>query len=376
MSNQDLFQWAEALFRRQHERGRFPGGQMVVRADGKELLNVSLGVARGYRPDEGEPVPVTPVTNFQVMSASKAVVAFAVAVLEDRGVVDVERPVANYIPEFGHLGKKDITVLDVLTHQSGVFVPSLYHTPEAWSDWQMVQQTIWNSRPRYSRGTLAYHPWEFGWILGELVDRVTGKRLPDFLQEILPGHLHGLRLVLDPDTAARVARTYWLGGTRYRVAGEDVAEGFEERNSGVATLTALVPGASMITTAGTLASFYEMIAAGGALADGTRLLRSATLDRYLTVNVRGYDRSLRTFQVIGRGFLIGWLGPHPYGWWSSGSCVGHGGGFCVVAFCDRTTGAAIAMVTNGNRNLTDVMARFAPLSSAVRKAVRRYNEDT
>jgi CubicO group peptidase (beta-lactamase class C family) len=374
VSNQDLLQQAEALFRRQHERERFPGGQMVIRAAGKELLNVSLGIARGHRPHEGDPVPVTPVTNFQVMSASKAVVAFAIAVLDDRGAVDVERPVANYIPEFGRLGKGDITVLDVLTHRSGVLVPSLYHTPDVWSDWPRVQQTIWDACPRYARGTLAYHPWEFGWILGELVERVTGKRLPDFLQEILPSHLRGLQLVVDPDTASRVARTYWLGGKHYRVAGEEVAEGFEERNSGAATLTALVPGASMITTAGTLAAFYEMIAAGGVLADGTRLLRSTTLDRYLTVNVRGYDRSLRTFQVIGRGFLIGWRGPHPYGWWNSGSCVGHGGGFCVVAFCDRATGAAIAVVTNGNRNLRDVMARFAPLSSAIRKAVRQYQD--
>jgi CubicO group peptidase (beta-lactamase class C family) len=349
---------------------------MVVRADGKELLNVSLGIARGFRPEEGEPVPVTPTTNFQVMSASKAVVGFAIAVLEDQGVVEVERPISSYIPEFGRLGKEDITVLDVLTHRSGVLVPSLYSSPEVWSDWRRVQHTIWSTRPRYRRGTLAYHPWEFGWILGELVRRVTGDHLPRFLREILPSHLRGLHLVVDPDTAERVARTYWLGGRHYNVAGVDVAAGFEEKNSGVATLTALVPGASMITTASTLAAFYEMIAAKGELANGTRLLRAASLDRYLGLNVRGYDRSLRTFQKLGRGFLIGWRGPHVYGWWNSGNCVGHPGGFCVVAFCDRATGAAVAIVTNGNKNLGDVLARFAPLCSAIRKAVRQYQQDT
>jgi CubicO group peptidase (beta-lactamase class C family) len=177
--------------------------------------------------------------------------------------------------------------------------------------------------------------------------------------------------VVDRDTARGVARTYWLGGKHYRVAGTDVATEFEERNSGVGTLTSLVPGASMITTAASLAAFYEVIAAGGTLADGTRLLRGATLGRYLAVNAKGYDRSLRTYLKVGRGFLIGWKGPHPYGWWNSGSCVGHGGGFSVAAFCDRATGAAVAIVTNGNRNLGDVLARFAPISSAVRTAVRR-----
>jgi CubicO group peptidase (beta-lactamase class C family) len=349
---------------------------MVVRAGGKELLNVSLGIARGHRPEEGEPVPVTPTTNFQVMSASKAVVGFAIATLEDQGIIEVERQISSYIPEFGRLGKEDITVLDVLTHRSGVLVPSLYSSPEVWSDWRRVQHTIWNARPRYRRGTLAYHPWEFGWILGELVRRVTGESLPRFLREILPSHLHRLYLVVDPDTAEHVARTYWLGRTHYHVAGADVADRFEEKNSGVATLTALVPGASMITTASTLAAFYEMIAARGELANGTRLLRGATLDRYLDLNVQGYDRSLRIFQKLGRGFQIGWRGPHVYGWWNSGTCVGHGGGFCVVAFCDRATGAAVAIVTNGNKNLGDVFGRFAPLSSAIRKAVRQYQEDT
>ncbi len=375
MSNQDLFQRAEALFRKQHERGRFPGGQMVVRAEGKELLNISLGIARGFRPDEGDPVPVTPTTNFQVMSASKAVVGFAIAVLEDQGVVDVERRISTYVPEFAHRGKEDITVLDVLTHRSGVLVPSLYNTPETWADWDQVQHAIWSARPRYRRGTLAYHPWEFGWILGEVVRRVTGQALPHLLADILPEHLHRLRLRVDPHTAGHVARTYWLGRKHYHVAGADVAEGFEEKNGGVATLTSLVPGASMITNASTLAAFYEMIAAGGETPDGTRLLRTATLERYLQVNAKGYDRSLRTFQKLGRGFQIGWLGPHVYGWWNSGTCVGHGGGFCVVAFCDRATGAAVAIVTNGNRNLGDVLGRFAPLGSVIRQAVRQYRED-
>ncbi|NIN09890.1 MAG: serine hydrolase, partial [Gemmatimonadales bacterium] len=64
-------------------------------------------------------------TPFQVMSASKPVVAFSVAVLEDRGHLDVDRSVSHYIPQFKREGKGEITVLDVLTHRSGVLVPRL-----------------------------------------------------------------------------------------------------------------------------------------------------------------------------------------------------------------------------------------------------------
>ena len=362
---------AEALFRRQQERGVFPGGQLVVRARGEELLNVSVGIARGLRPGEGQRVPVTDTTPFQVMSASKPIVAFSIAVLEDRALLDVERPVSHYVPQFGREGKGDITVLDVLTHRSGVLVPRLWHSPETWPDWDRVQEEIWNAPPRYRRGTLAYHPWEFGWVLVEVVRRVAGEPLPEFLEEVLPEQLRSLRLRIDHDATKLVARSYWLGPKRYRIAGEDGAAGCEENYYAPSTLTSLIPGASMTTTASTLARFYEMILAGGTTADGARLISSETLERYLTRNVAGFDRVLRSYLVLGRGFLLGWLWPHPYGWWNTRQSVGHGGGFCVVAFGDRRTGAAIAIVTNGNRGMGDVLRTFAPLSSSIRKSFRR-----
>jgi CubicO group peptidase (beta-lactamase class C family) len=66
----------ETLFRQQQEKGLFPGGQIVVRARGEELLNIVTGIAHGYRPGEGERIMVTNTTPFQVLSASKPVVAF------------------------------------------------------------------------------------------------------------------------------------------------------------------------------------------------------------------------------------------------------------------------------------------------------------
>jgi CubicO group peptidase (beta-lactamase class C family) len=363
---------AQALFLRQNERGLFPGGQLVVRARGETLLNLSLGVARGYRAGEGGRVPVTEETPFQVLSASKPTVAFAIAVLEDRGLLEVERSVAHYVPEFGQAGKRDITVLEVLTHRSGVLVPPLWTSPETWPDWDRVQGEIWKARPRYRRGTLAYHPHEFGWILGEVVRRVSETSLPEFLQEILPGRLKELRLCVRSADTSQVAHTYWLGPKRLPIAGENLAARFEDIFNAPSTLTSVVPGASMITTASALATFYEMILAGGTMADGTRLIRQETLERYITENVTGFDRSSRSHVVLGRGFLLGWLGPHPYGWWNTRACVGHpGGGLSVLAFGDRRTGTAIAIATNGNRRLAAALRRYASLCSIIRKSVRR-----
>lgn len=354
---------AEALFRRQLERGAFPGGQLVVRTGGTELLNVAIGSAR-IDPDR---VPVTPDTPFQVMSASKPVVAFAVAVLEDRGLLDVSRPVAHYIPEFGQGGKDEITVLDVLTHRAGVLVPTLWETPGVWPDWQRVQEEIWRTAPRYPRGTLAYHPREFGWILAELVRRVSGRPLDVFSTEVIPGLGESLRFKIGPDEVTEVAHSYWLGRSHYRFGGQDVAPRFEEVNNCPDTLTSLVPGASMLTTASALARFHEMIVQGGVDASGERLIGHETLAAYTRKSVTGRDRTSGYVMFLGRGFLRGWRGPFTYGWRGTQDCVGHPGGFNTAAWCDQDTKLAVAIVTNGNRGFRDVLLRFAPLGSAIRR---------
>ena len=113
------------LFELQQARGAFPGGQLVVRRGGQVLLDVAVGTARGFRPSEGEaPMPVTSATRFSVFSASKPVLALALAMLEARGAVDVNATVASDWPAFAANGKAELTVLDVLTHRAGVFTPS------------------------------------------------------------------------------------------------------------------------------------------------------------------------------------------------------------------------------------------------------------
>lgn len=121
------------VFRGQQAKGRFPGGQLVIRHKGREVLSVAVGVARGFRESEGiAPIAVTTQTRFSVFSASKAVVALAVAMLEDRGVLDVAAPVARYVPDFAANGKSELTVLDVLTHRAGVLTPELDANPRDW----------------------------------------------------------------------------------------------------------------------------------------------------------------------------------------------------------------------------------------------------
>jgi CubicO group peptidase (beta-lactamase class C family) len=360
---------AVELFRAQQARGLFPGGQFVVRRRGRVVASVAVGLARGARGEE-PPVPVTPTTRFNVHSASKPLVGLCIARLEEAGRVDVGAPVAAYVPEFAAHGKGAITVLDVLTHRGGVLLPDFIRTPERWGEPGAGVEALARARPSHPRGTLAYHPHEFGWILAEVVRRVTGEALDAFCtRELLaPAGLEGMAFRGPPGELGRVARTYWVGRRTVHLNGVDIGAQLETAFHSPAVYPALVPGASLWTDAAHLAGLYEVLVAGGVAPGGPRLLREETVRTYTGRAVFGFDRSNRVPMTVGRGFLVGAPWPSLYGGWRTGGCFGHAGAFDTLGFGDHETGVAAGLVTNGNAGSFDFLARFRPLVTLLRKA--------
>lgn len=351
------FEAVIAAFRGQHARGRFPGGQLAVRHRGELVVDEVIGSASGLRTGEPE-IAVTRATPFGVFSVSKPFVAIATALLEERGALDVGAALSHFVPTW----PADRTVLDVLTHRSGILLPELVANERRWGDRADIVDTIANTPPRYRRGTLAYGPYEYGWILGEVIERVAGEPLPVFLK----------RELLDPagidvrfTTDAPAARTYWIGGPRV-VAGVELSARWEEVHNAPTTHATLVPGAGMFATADALTRFYALLLDGG-----RGLLAPETIAAYTRVNAAGYDRSNRLPLRIGRGFLLGSLMPSLYGWVGTRRCFGHAGAFCAVAGADPAHGIALAYVTNGNAGPYDLLRRTAPLWSRVRAACAR-----
>jgi len=358
------------LFGRQWASGSFPGGQLVARRHGRLVLNEAVGIARGMRSDEPRPPwPVAPSTPFPVLSAGKPLAAMVIALLEERGQLDVRAPIAELFPEFGRQGKERITTLDVLTHRSGLLMPDFVAQPALWGDRAAVQQALVETIPTYPRGTLAYHPHEYGWLLSEVVIRVDGRTLPDVLADEFadPLGLPALRFGLAGREPASVAFTYWLGKSQVIIAGTDVAATFEEQNA-PSILDAQNPATSLVCDAASLAAFYEFLLDGGRTPAGRQLLTAETIRRYTTRQLLGWDRTMHTPVALGRGFFVGTLLPSLFGWWNSGRCFGHAGGFSCLAFGDYDSGLAAAIVTNGNKGTLDIMRRLMPLAHRLRRA--------
>lgn len=358
-------------FQRQQSSGAFPGGQMVVRRNGMVVLNVAVGFARGLRSTESiKPVNVQPQTPFPVYSSGKPLAAIAVAMLEERGLLDVGAPIAEIFPEFAQHGKGNITTLDVLTHRAGILVPSLYTDYKKVSNRESVLSRLVDAKPVYKRGTFAYMPTEFGAILCEIMQRVVGKTLSEFVTEeiSLPLNLPALRYGLADRAHNSLAYTYWLGKDKVMVGGNNVAENFEEINNSAELFDSRNPAFSMVTDAASLAAFYEFLLNKGVTSAGKQLVSGKTIHRYTTRSVSGWNKSLGTFIAVGRGFTVGTLTPSAFGWWNTGECFGHGGAFSSIAFGDYKTGLAVSIVTNGNRNIGDFVKRFIPLTDRLRKA--------
>jgi len=361
------------LFKKQHSSGAFPGGQLVVRRDRQMVANEALGIARGLREQEAcPPMQVQDRTPFPVLSAGKPLAAICIALLEDRGMLDVNAPIVQIFPEFGKHGKEQITTLDVLTHRSGMLMPDFVSKRHLWGNREAVQTALIETVPTYPRGTLAYHPYEYGWVLNEIMLRVDGRSLPDFFVDELaiPLQLPTLRYGLAGRSPESVAFMYWLGGEKVNVAGINVAEGFETQNDEL-FFESRNASVTLICDAANLAAFYEFLVNGGMTPGGLQLISEKTLKKYTTMQVSAWDRSLRTFISLGRGFTVGSFFLSNFGWWNTGQCFGHAGGFSSLAFGDYRTGISAAIITNGNRGMGDFIKRFIPLADGLRKACRR-----
>ena len=357
-------------FRYQQLSGAFPGGQLVVRKNNQVVLNLAIGLARGFRATETNRIEVQQDTPFPVYSTGKPLAAIAIALLEERGLINVHAPIADIIPEFACNGKNDITTLDVLTHTAGILESSLYKNYQTVANRELVLKLMVEAKPTYKRGTFAYMPWEFGAILDEIVLRITKKTLAQFTTEEISTPL-GLSALQYGSVSRKIdslAYTYWLGKNRVMIANTNVAENFEKINNSRELFDSQNPAFSMVTDAASLAAFYEFLLNKGVSRTGKKLLSEKTIRRYTDLSVSGWNKSLGTYNAIGRGFMLGTLLPSPYGWWCTRQCFGHAGAFSSLAFGDYKTALAVAIVTNGNRGILDFTKRFVPLAHQLRHA--------
>jgi CubicO group peptidase (beta-lactamase class C family) len=165
------------VFDRQVKSGHHPGAQLVVIRNGRVVLDRWGGYS-----DSVKKRFVTPETPFLTFSITKPFTSMCVFKLFEEHILDLDAKVADYWHEFGKYGKEDITIRHVLLHQAGLPRRGLINQFLNISDWGKLTKHLENQRPKNSPGReTAYHFLNFGFILGEIVRRVTGKSIDEYL---------------------------------------------------------------------------------------------------------------------------------------------------------------------------------------------------
>jgi CubicO group peptidase (beta-lactamase class C family) len=173
------------VFAQQLESGNELGASLVVDVDGRTLLDLWGGWC-----DAGRRTPWTRDTITNVWSTTKTVTNFAALMLADRGRLDLYAPVAKYWPEFAENGKERVEVRHVLGHTSGVAGWEAPFGIEDMYDRDAATARLAAQAPWWEPGTASgYHAQNQGHLVGELVRRVTGRSLGEFVAEEIAGPL-------------------------------------------------------------------------------------------------------------------------------------------------------------------------------------------
>ncbi len=196
------FHKVRAAFKRQLKRTR--GGAAVAVYHRGELVVDLWG---GTRDDEHDPWESDTVA--MCFSTTKGITATALHLLVDRQEVDVDDPVAHYWPEFAANGKDEVTVRHLLSHSAGLHrLRSVIDRADRMLDWEYMVDALAAAPPAYQPGTAAgYHALTFGWLVGEVVRRVSGQPVDAFIQQeiVAPLELDGCWVGLPHDQRHRLA---------------------------------------------------------------------------------------------------------------------------------------------------------------------------
>jgi CubicO group peptidase (beta-lactamase class C family) len=351
------------------ESGTERGLQVAVYRNGEQVVDAVAGMAD---PETGR--PVASETPFYAYSVGKGATSTVAHVLAERGLFGYDTRVVELWPEFGAHGKESATVRHVLTHTVGVPGIPADTTPEDLCDWDGMCAAIADSEPWWEPGTeTAYHAYPFGYIVGEIVRRATGKPISQVLKEDVAGPLgvaHELYFGMPESEIGRLARLEdQEGSAEFLASMPDDAPFFKlgprattptaEFGTRKDILMADIPAGGKTSARATA----RMYAALMGEVDGVRLIPPERLREVSAPAFTGIDQIMGNPVTWALGYSIGQLGSDAQ---RTPTVIGMGGVGGSFAYADTATGVAFALTKN---RLTADFSASQRISGIVTEAV-------
>ncbi|MFI2183984.1 serine hydrolase domain-containing protein [Streptomyces sioyaensis] len=374
----------EAFARNFSEHGDV-GAAVTVTVEGEAVVDLWGGHAdaAGARVWERD-------TLVNVYSTSKGMTALCAHLLVDRGELDLDAPVARYWPEFAQAGKKDLPVRWLLSHRAGLIAPRERLSARDAYDWERVCAALAATEPWWEPGTAqGYHAVTFGYLVGEVVRRITGQSLGTFLRSEITGPL-GARVFIGTPAEeharcadmvgqldeARLARQFpglpeppfkALSDHPYAVVALALTYVPTGDVNSAAYRCAEIPAGNAHASAHGLATVY------GALVGGT-LVRTATLEAMRRSQSLPGERDLTIGALAPEGYEhrwgLGYMLNHQGQAGLNPRAFGHGGAGGSYAFADPENRLSYAYTMNKyGGGTTGLDPRNAGLVRAVYQAL-------
>jgi CubicO group peptidase (beta-lactamase class C family) len=348
---QDRFQAAREAFEANLASGEDVGASFCATIDGETVVDLWGGFA-----DEAKTRPWVKDTIINVYSTTKTMTALTALLLADRGALDFDQPVAKYWPEFAANGKERIKVSHLMSHSSGlsgwrqpITAPDLY-------DWEKMTSLLAAQAPLWEPGTASgYHVLTFGYLVGEVVRRITGKSLGTvFRQEIAEPLNADFHIGLPESEDSRVADLipFALRAGASSIVLSEIEE-ITLRNMPLdvantrtrAWRAAEIPAVNGHGNARSVAEVHTVLANGG-IAKGKRLMSEAGCRKALEPQIEGKDLIMTRLPParFGLGFalpgpLLALDVPNP-------NTIHWGGGGCSWVIIDMDARSTFAYVVN------------------------------
>jgi CubicO group peptidase (beta-lactamase class C family) len=328
------------------------GASCCVTLEGETVVDLWGGFA-----DEAKTRPWEKETIANVFSTTKTMTALTALLIADRGELDFDAPVARYWPEFAANGKERIKVSHLMSHSSGLSGMREPLTTEDLYDWEKVTSLLAAQAPLWEPGTASgYHVTTFGYLIGEVVRRITGKTLGTVFREEIAEPLGAdFHIGLPASEDARVAEII-----PWALKPSDARPQFSEiqqmtfMNMPFDVKTTLptrawrgaeIPAVNGHGNARSIAEIHSVLANGG-VAKGKRLLSKAGSRKVLEQQIEGPDLVMAHLPParFGLGFalpgpLLALELPNP-------NTIHWGGGGCSWIFIDMDARTTLAYAAN------------------------------
>jgi CubicO group peptidase (beta-lactamase class C family) len=340
------------------DAGLHYGAQLYVSMKGKPVAEIAFGEA-------SDGVPMQNDTIMHWYSAVKPVVAMGIGLLMENGELELDHPVARFIPLFGSQGKESVSIRQLLTHTGGF--PNVPIRRNA-LDWDEIIHTICNAGLSWQPGEEAgYHVASSWYILGEIIRILDGRTCDRFVRQMIfePSGMMDSWLAVPPgqyqrygDRMGAVARM----GSRIRgVNRPDPAELAAHPR----------PGGGGRGPVRELGRFYEVLLQGGTC-EGRKIFSESTVDLFRRPHrLEMYDRTFSHVLDWGLGIQVnswhhgGESVPYSFGCHASEDSFGHCGHLCSSGWCDPLHELVITVVFNGQPTVSRHHARMNAVHAAL-----------